>query len=272
MKTLQLVSLLVLLFLLSTCDRAPVQEAAVEEPTTKTIEVPQVTLQIEDAPNPAAPGFNAADSDRKAIVLADSIVKHHGGRPAWDATRFIRFNFFGVRTLNWDKQESRVRIDAPKENSVYLLDYGGEELSGRVRRLGDEVTNPDSLAFYLKRANSIFINDTYWLVHQFKLKDSGVTLKYGGEVRTDPVAKRPSHVLDQTFSGVGETPDNRYRLYVDKVNYRINAWQFFRKADDTEPAIETPWLEYRPYSGILLSGDRGGHCLLYGNNSQLKTP
>ncbi|MEL7162388.1 MAG: hypothetical protein AAFN92_16640 [Bacteroidota bacterium] len=260
MRTLKIIAFLGILPLLGTCDRAPEPaETVAETPASgpKTIEIPTATLQIEDAPNPAAPGFDAAGSDRLAIVLADSIVKHHGGRPAWDATRFLRFNFLGIRTLHWDKQEQRVRIDAPRENTVYLLNYGGEEPTGRVRRLGDEVTHPDSLAQYLKRANSIFINDTYWLIHQFKLKDTGVTLKYGGEVRTDPVAKRPSHILDQTFRGVGDTPNNRYRLYVDKVNYRINAWEFFRNADDEEPAIRTPWLEYRPYRGILLSGDRG---------------
>ncbi len=145
---------------------------------------------------------------------------------------------------------------------VYLLDYSRDTLSGRVRKLGDEITHPDSLALYLKRANSIFINDAFWLVQQFKLKDAGVTLKFGGDIATDPQAKRPSYILDQTFSGVGDTPNNRYRLYVDKVSYRINTWQFFRNADDEKPAMETPWKGYLPHQGILLSGDRGGRFQL----------
>jgi len=267
MNTLRLLPFIALLCLLCTCESAPENAAAADTAETatdgpKSIEVQQVTLQLGEEPNPAMPGFNEKASDSKAIALADSIVKYHGGRGAWDKTRYLRWNFFGARTLNWDKQAQRVRIDAPRENTVYLLDYSGAEPAGRVRRTGDEVTHPDSLALYLKRANSIFINDSYWLVHQFKLKDTGVTLKYSGEVRTDPQAKRPSHILDMTFEAVGDTPNNRYRLYVDKVNFHVNTWQFFRNADDAEPAMETPWKGYLPHHGILLSGDRGGRFQL----------
>jgi hypothetical protein len=211
---------------------------------------------------PAAEGFNAVASDEKAIRLADSIVKYHGGYEAYANTRYFSWDFFGTRQLKWDKLEKRVRIDAPKENTVYLLDYSGETPQGRVRRFGEEVTKPDSLAFFLNKANSIFLNDSYWLVQQYKLKDSGVTLKYGGEARTDPQANRPSYILDMTFEGVGDTPQNKYRLFIDKVTYRINTWQFFRNAKDAEPAMETSWKNYLPYNGLVLSDDRGGRFQL----------
>jgi len=211
---------------------------------------------------PAAEGFNAEGSDRKAIQLADSIVKYHGGWDAYAAARHFSWNFFGARTLKWDKLEKRVRIESPKDNTVYLLDYSGEEPTGRVRRRGEEVTDPDSLRIFLDQANSIFINDSYWLVQQYKLKDTGVTLKFGGEVRVDPQANRPSYVLDMTFEDVGDTPRNKYRLYVDKKTFHINTWQFFRTADDEEPAMETPWRNYLPYNGLVLSDDRGGRFQL----------
>lgn len=212
---------------------------------------------------PAAEGFNAAGSDEKAIRLADSIVKYHGGWEAYSNARFLTWDFFGARTLTWDKQEKRVRIEAPKDNTLYLLDFSDEaNLTGRVRRFGEEVTSPDSLKFYLDKAHSIWINDSYWLVQQYKLKDSGVTLKYDGEVRVDPQGKRPCHILEVTFNEVGNTPGNKYRLYVDKTTYHINTWQFFRNATDEEPTIETPWKNYLPYSGIVLSDDRGGRFQL----------
>ena len=49
--------------------------------------------------NPAAEGFNLEASDEKAIALADEVMEAMGGRKNWDATRYIRWNFFGRRTL-----------------------------------------------------------------------------------------------------------------------------------------------------------------------------
>ncbi len=224
----------------------------------KTIILEAQPWPVGEGTYPAAEGFNATGSEEIAIRLADSIVKYHGGWKAYSNTRYLNWNFFGARTLTWDKHEDRVRIEAPKDNTLYLLDFKDpENLTGRVRRFGEEVSDADSLAYFLEKAHSIWINDSYWLVQQFKLKDSGVTLKYNGEVRVDPQGNRPCHILDMTFSEVGNTPGNKYRLYVDKATYRINTWQFFRSADDAEPAIETPWNGYLPYSGIVLSADRG---------------
>lgn len=254
--------LALLLFVSCNADPATSTESDTVETESNTLQLETVSLDLDGGANPAAPGFNEAGSDQKAIQLADSIVKYHGGRQAWDDIRFLKWNFFGARSLTWDKHESRVRIDVPKQNMVYLLDYSRDTLAGRVRKLGDEITHPDSLSLYLERANSMFINDAFWLVQQFKLKDAGVTLKFGGDIATDPKANRPSYILDQTFSGVGNTPDNRYRLFIDKVSYRVNTWQFFRDADDEKPAIETPWEGYLPHQGILLSGDRGGRFQL----------
>ncbi|MCP9235158.1 hypothetical protein [Lewinella sp. JB7] len=245
-QLLSLTSLLLLLFI-AACSPGDI------EPTTET-----VTVTDE---NPAAEGFDERGSDAKAIAIADSVVKYHGGRRAYDEARFLKWTFFGVRTLTWDKEEDRVRIEVPEKEMIYLLDYSDDDLTGAVRKEGVEMTNPNSLAIYLQSANSMWINDSYWLVQPFKLKDSGVTLKYVGE-ETDPQQKRPSEILELTFNEVGDTPGNRYRLYVDKENYRINTWQFFRSATDEAPAMETPFNGYRDYNGIMLSGDRGGRFQL----------
>lgn len=242
----------------SSTDTAP----AVSAKKGKTLSISPKVLPNGGEPNPHAEGFNQRGSDNLAIGIADSVMKYHGGRNAWDEVRFLQWDFFGARNLSWDKLESRVRIDVPKENAVYLLNYSQPELTGRVRVKGNEVKDPEKLAEALRRVHSMFINDAFWLVHQFKLKDSGVTLKFVGEARVDPQAQRPSYIIDQTFAGVGDTPGNRYRLYVDKVTYRINTWQFYKDAADIVPTIETPWNGYLPHGDILLSGDRGGRYQL----------
>ncbi|WP_198661622.1 hypothetical protein [Lewinella sp. IMCC34183] len=226
------------------------------DPTTATVDA------TDQETNPAAEGFDAEGSDARAIAIADSVVARHGGRQAYDDARYISWNFFGARDLVWDKEEERVRIEVPKDELIYLLDYsGGDELTGAVRKEGTEMTDPDSIQIYLQSANSMFINDSYWLVQPFKLKDSGVTLKYVGE-ETDPQKSRPSEVIELTFKEVGDTPGNRYRIFVDKENYRFNTWQFFRAAADSTASLETPWNGYQQYDGIWLSGDRGGRFQL----------
>lgn len=223
-------------------------------PLTSTVTyAPPPTLQPVVEVNPAAPGFNAAASDARAIALADSVMAAMGGRQAWDQTRYIGWNFLGRRSLLWDKTGNRVRIDVPAENSVYLLDMNDN--TGRVLLRNEEVTQPDSLAKYLARAKSIWINDSYWLVQPFKLKDSGVTLKYLGEDTTpDGIA---AHVLQLTFEHVGDTPQNRYRVFIDKQSHRQVRWEFFANASDTAPRFGLPWQNYRRYGHIWLSGDRG---------------
>jgi len=252
---------LLLTIFLCTCDRAqPVAESPEEEELAETQQPVNdaSSIVIAEGPNPPAPGFDLQGSDPQAIRIADSIVKYHGGRAAYDNTRYFRWTFFGNRTLNWDKLEKRARIDVPSENTVYLLSYAGDSLSGSIRIKGNVVEDPVELAEGLEKANSMLINDSYWLVQQFKLLDDGVTLKAMPDAMTDPLATRPSYVIDQTFAGVGNTPGNRYRLYIDKVTYRINTWEFYRNAEDEEFSMQTPWQGYEPHSGLLLSGDRGG--------------
>lgn len=242
--------LIVLLLLLAACESAPSN-------STADSDAPAAMSQDD---NPAAEGFDLAGSDSLAIAIADEVVKAHGGRKAYDQNRYFKWNFFGVRNLIWDKKESRVRIDFPAKSAIYLLDY--KQGTGRVQLAGEEINQPDSLAKYLAEARSIWINDSYWLIHQFKLKDSGVTLKIADDSPKDPQLQRPSYTIDQTFETVGDTPNNRYRLFIDKENYRINTWQFFRDAADTEASISTPWAGYATYNGLLLSTDRSGRFQL----------
>src|SRR5688500_2784326 len=150
--------------------------------------------------NPPAPGFDLAHSDPAAVELADSIMVAMGGRKNWDKTRFISWNFFGRRNLVWDKKEGHVRIESLPDSTIYLVNVN--DLTGRVQVKGQELTEPDSLKKMLAKAKSIWINDSYWLLMPFKLKDTGVTLKYLGEDTTSSGLK--CNVLELTFSNVGD--------------------------------------------------------------------
>lgn len=207
------------------------------------------------AQNPAAKGFNAAGSDPKAIAIADQVMDAMGGRKAWDKTRYITWSFFGRRTLLWDKKAGLCRIDIPADNSTYIIDVNKE--TGQIKHKGTVMTQADSIKKYAAIAKSIWINDSYWLVMPYKLKDSGVTLKYKGEMPAESGAA--CDVLELTFENVGRTPENRYLVFVDKNTHLVAHWQHFRKATDEKPGMTSPWNNYQKHGKILLSGDRGGN-------------
>jgi hypothetical protein len=203
--------------------------------------------------NPAAPEFNFENSDAQAIALADEVMKASGGRAAWDETRYLRWNFFGRRTLTWDKHQGRVRIEIPADSVLLLVNL--QTMEGRARVKGREITDADTLAQWMDRGKSIWINDSYWLVMPFKLKDSGVSLKY---LRADTTQTgEAAQVVQLTFEQVGDTPENKYEVYISDESKRVVQWAFFQKSDQETPNFITPWANYRQLGRLWLSGDRG---------------
>jgi hypothetical protein len=207
-------------------------------------------------PNPAAPGFNAAGSDAKAIQLADEVMLAQGGRGAWDALRYLSWDFFGRRTLLWDKFTGNVRIDwkKPQQTVVVNIQTG----AGKVWLNGEAQQHPDTLSKYLQLGKNVWINDSYWLIMPFKLKDTGVTLKYLGQSATEAGAS--AELLELTFEGVGVTPNNKYHVWVDQTSKLVTQWAFFERYDDATPRFTTPWEAYQTLSPIpiRLSSGRGG--------------
>ena len=133
----------------------------------------QLSFRGDERANPPAKGFNEAGSDIEAIHLADEVMRTIGGRKAWDATHYVKWNFFGRRTLTWDKINHRCRIEIPSDSLTILLNLKSDK--GKVYKSGKPYTEVDSLTKYLKKGKEIWINDSYWLVMPMKLKDSGVT-------------------------------------------------------------------------------------------------
>ena len=203
--------------------------------------------------NPPLPDFNLAGSDPKAVQIADEVMAAQGGRRNWDATRYLAWNFFGVRNLTWDKYTGNVRVDYLKNDTKVMVNVN--DLKGKVFKDGAEVTQPDSLKKYLTEGRNAWINDSYWLVMPFKLKDSGVTLKYLGEDTTQTGER--ADVLQLTFQNVGVTPENGYRVYVDKGTRLVSQFAYYKKADNPAPDFVMPWKNYQTYGKIKLSGDRG---------------
>lgn len=207
--------------------------------------------------NPAADGFNMEASDAQAIAVADEVMEAMGGRQAWDETRHICWKFFGRDELVWDKWTGNVRIDRPNGNTLL---YNIHENTGQAFVNGTEITEADSLAGYNERARRIWINHSYWLVMPYKLKDSGVTLKYMGQEADNKGTDCDK--LELTFEEVGVTPNNRYWVWVDKNTRLVSQWAYYRNASDTSQGFNVPFENYQKMGKIMLSGGRGGNRAL----------
>jgi len=216
----------------------------------------QNTKGVDQNINLAADGFNIEDSDPVAIKIADQVMEAMGGRSAYDESRYLGWNFFGSRKHIWDKQTGNVRIESQKDDFSLVMNI--HNLEGKVKKDGALMSHPDSLSKYLQKGKEMWINDAYWLVMPFKLKDSGVTLTDLGEEKTDSTDYR---ILGLTFENVGVTPDNKYHIFVDRQTNLITQWSFYRNATDSIPGFTTPWTDYKQYGKILLSGNRGKYQL-----------
>lgn len=200
--------------------------------------------------NPAMPGFDTINSDRKAIEIADRVMKNMGGYKAWDSTRYIAFSFYGQYNI-WDKHTGWFRHE--REKMVTLINLNNQD--ARLYLDGIPRTNPNELGEARQQAQIYWMANAYWLALPYKLKDSGVTLKYLGEENTQD--GRPADVLQMTFTGVGITPQNKHKVWVDKEKGLVTQWAFFNTAEDKEPTFVRRFADYKTFGGIKLSLDRG---------------
>lgn len=200
--------------------------------------------------NPAMPGFDMEGSDPQAIEIADAVMENMGGREAWDQTRYLSWGFGGDDQV-WDKWTGNFRYQSG--DLVVLMNINTKE--GRAWENGTEITDPAALQEKLDAAYRGWVNSGYWFMMPYKLKDSGVTLKYMGEGTTED--GREAEILQLTFKDVGLTPQNRYLVYVDKERMLVTQWSHFRTAEDTEPNFTRPWRNWQRYGKIMLSDNRG---------------
>lgn len=219
------------------------------ESQDQSAEINQASMEV----NPAAEGFNMQGSDSQAVAIADSVMAAMGGRQSWDQANVIQWNFFGRRTHTWNKQTGRDSIHIPGQNLT--IDMNIESQEGSVYKNGAELTQPDSVQKYLQQGYEMWVNDSYWLLMPYKLKDSGVTLAYLGMDTT--ATGIPAHKLKVTFDEVGVTPQNMYHVYVDTAEYLVRQWAYYSESTMDEPGFVLPWNNYQQYGDILLSGDRG---------------
>ena len=199
---------------------------------------------------PAAEGFDAAGSDARAVAVADRVMREMGGYENWKNARYFAWSFFGGQYQIWDKYTG----DFHWEKDTLVANYNLNTKQGRVYSRGQDISASPTGQKVLDRMTGIWINNSYWLLMPFKLKDSGVTLTYKGEGKTMDGAA--ADVLQMTFKEVGVTPQNRYEVLVNRVTGLVEEWAYFAKAADAQPAFRRRWNEYARHGSLLLAAGR----------------
>ncbi|TGE27522.1 hypothetical protein [Hymenobacter metallicola] len=199
---------------------------------------------------PAAEGFDQAGSDARAQAWADTVMQQMGGYAAWQQTRLLGWDFLDNSYQLWDKQTGDFRWQKDTLVAVYNL----TTKQGRAYSKGQDISTTEKGQKLLNRMYPVWVNNSWWLLMPFKLKDSGVTLTYKGPGQL--MDGTPAEVLNMTFKNVGVTPDNKYEVYISPKTKLVEEWAYFPKATDAQPAFRRRWTEYKQYGPLKLAADR----------------
>ena len=187
------------------------------------------------APNPPTTGVT---SDPKAVAVADATLAAMGGQAAWDGTHYLRFTFAGRRTHFWDKWTGRHRLEGKtKENESYVVLDNVNTHQGTAY-MGGKPVEGDKGAKMVENSYAAWVNDTYWLLMPYKLKDPGVNLSYVGEQQLDG---KDYDEIGLTFGPVGLTPGDHYFAWFNRGTHLMDRWAYLLQ-DQPRDAAPTVWL------------------------------
>jgi len=207
-------------------------------------------------------------AELQAVVVVEGMMDAMGGPAAWEKARYLRFDWVveregkqvaHVRHL-WDRWDGRYRVEwetREKHKIVALFNVNTKE--GKVTVDGKPVEGED-LKKNLEAAYGRFINDGYWLLMPWKLKDPGVKLEYAGKTELDGKGYDLVHVH---FGQVGLTPGDHYWAYINRDTHLMDRWAYFLQGmvkDKGEPALEKAtvwdWRKWEDVGGIKLAGEK----------------
>ncbi|MCG3119568.1 MAG: hypothetical protein ALAOOOJD_01998 [bacterium] len=205
--------------------------------------------------------FDPSKSDPQAIQIADEVMVALGGYENFAAVNYLSFHFVVVvdsqKTSDWrhdwDRRKNNYRVEGITRDGDHLLAiFNLDSRDGVAFKNGQTLDGEEKIQL-LKRAYARYINDTFWLLMPFKLKDPGAVLQYDGAQEINEVNY---DVLRLSYAdSVGLTPHNIYRLFVDQNTRIIHRWEYFEKAGAAPAAAW--WEKWQKYGNIKLAGLRG---------------
>ncbi len=199
-------------------------------------------------------------ADAKAAAVAAQLNNALGGQGAWESVPYVRFDFVVVKDGKevarfrhwWDKRRGRDRVEGPDDKG--RIDAAIVNLASRTGKsftAGLPDQDSTSIAAQVQNGYERWVNDSYWLMMPFKVRDPGTNLKYGG------MKKGPNgvewDVVELTFDkGVGLTSGDHYSLYVNRKTHLMDKWDFLLEGAKP-PARTASWEEWEKLGPVRLS-------------------
>jgi hypothetical protein len=202
----------------------------------------------------AATPAHAGTSDPHAVQVADDVMKALGGRQKWDALPGLRWTFGSsvndtVRNSRhhaWNKHTGWHRVEGKtRAGDAYVIIHNLNTGEGKAWMNGQAIEG-DSLQKLIKRANSMWINDAYWFLMPYKLRDSGVTLAMAGD---STAGGATWDRIALSFENVGETPGDHYWVYVNRKSHRVERWDMVLQSDSPPPRTYS-WEGWEQHDGL----------------------
>lgn len=144
-----------------------------------------------------------------------------------------------------------------REEKAYLFLMNLNTGMGRGWVNGVEATG-EELQGLLKQGRGAWINDTYWLLMPYKLRDPGVTLIYDGEETIGGVTCDRLHL---SFDHVGNTPGDEYWAYINRQTHLMDKWVFLLQMGEGKTERnrgEYQWNKWTRFGKIMISPERQG--------------
>jgi hypothetical protein len=193
-------------------------------------------------------------SDPKAVALAARVMDALGGEAAWNALPGLRWTFASTvrdttrspRRHAWNKHTGWHRVEgADRAGDRYVVIHNVNTGEGRAWVAGNAIEG-DSLAKLVERGKALWINDTYWMLMPYKMRDPGVILSMEEPVTRDG---RLCDRVAMRFEQVGRTPGDRYWVDIDRATHRVCGWDMVLEGDAPPPRSFT-WEDWEVHDGL----------------------
>ncbi|MBI5836900.1 MAG: hypothetical protein HZB25_06635 [Candidatus Eisenbacteria bacterium] len=219
------------------------------------------------SPAPAPHEFDPKGSDPKALDVVDQAMHALGMPGSWRSARYIEFSFGQARGDSllgpprrhcWDTWTNRYRLEgtarAVGKRYVILFTDVNDPKTAKVWLEGQLQTEDTTVTKFATSGHGAFINDTYWLLMPYKMKDPGVHLGWAG-MQHDSASGRELETVELSFDNVGLTPKDHYMVSLDPATHMVVKWKYINGANPSQTMV-TRWQDWKDVGPLKLSERR----------------